>query len=100
MIALVEPGEEAEDLGGALGAHRGIGGGEALGVEGGIDCRPAAHIERGETHLEIFGHVDARILQQRNDIVGRRPDHRVLKIDEAYALQDPCRSASQCRLGE
>src|SRR5271156_5614634 len=36
MIAFVESGEEAEDLGGALGSHRGIGGGEALGVEGRI----------------------------------------------------------------
>src|SRR5882672_2907750 len=36
VIALVEPGEEAKDLCGALGAHRGIGGGEALGVEGWI----------------------------------------------------------------
>ena len=34
-VALVEPGEEAKDLGGALRAHRGIGGGETLGVKAG-----------------------------------------------------------------
>src|ERR1700691_4089457 len=45
FIALIESGEEAEDLGGALGSHRGIGGGESLGVKGGIGRRPAAHIE-------------------------------------------------------
>src|ERR1700733_1175617 len=33
MIAFVESGEQAKNLGGALGSHRGIGGGEALGVE-------------------------------------------------------------------
>src|SRR4029077_1492916 len=69
FVALIEPGEQAKNLRGALGAHRGIGGGEALGVEGRIDSRPAAHIEGGETHLEILGHVDARGLQKRNNIV-------------------------------
>src|SRR5271154_4033312 len=55
-VALVEPGEQAKDLGGALGAHRGIGGGEALGVKGGFSGRPAPHIEGGQTHLEILLH--------------------------------------------
>src|ERR1700722_5550443 len=44
MIAFVESGEQAKNLGGALRAHRGIGGGEALGVKGGIGGRPAAHV--------------------------------------------------------
>src|SRR5271155_6217750 len=44
MIAFVESGEQAKNLGGALSSHRGIGGGEALGVEGQIGARPAAHI--------------------------------------------------------
>src|ERR1700722_16543205 len=87
MIAFVEPSEQAKDLGGALGSHRRIGGGEALGLEGRIGNPPAAHVEGGETHLEILRHIDARILQQRNDIVGWGADHRVLKIDEAYSLQ-------------
>ena len=38
-VALVEAGEDAEDLGRALRAHHRIGGGEALGVEGGIGGR-------------------------------------------------------------
>ena len=112
FVTLIEPSEQAEDLGGALGAHRGIGGGEALGVKGGIGGRPAAHIKGGETHLEILGDVDACVLQQRNDVVGRRADHRILKIDEAYSLKAlPVREPMQirrmivaqrpaCRLGE
>src|ERR1700677_3303664 len=87
MITFVEAGEQAKNLGGALGSSRGIGGSEALGVEGWIGGRPAAHIEGRETHLEILRHVDARVLQERNDVVSRRPDHRVLKIDEADSLQ-------------
>src|ERR1700719_3857056 len=49
FVAFVEPGEKAKDLGGALNAHRGIGGGEALGLEGRIGGRPAAPIEGGAT---------------------------------------------------
>src|SRR5271156_2283156 len=40
-IPLVEPGEDAQDLGRPLRAHRRIGGGEALGAEGGVSgCPP------------------------------------------------------------
>ena len=63
-VPLVEPGEDAQDLGRSLRAHRRIGGGEARGVEGGVGRRPAPHIEGGQPHLEILRHVDARVLQQ------------------------------------
>ena len=63
FVALIEAGEQAKDFGRALGAHCGIAGGEALGVKGGVHRGPAAHIERGQPHLEIFGHVDAGVLQ-------------------------------------
>src|SRR6202453_4687989 len=88
VVALVESGEEAEDLGGALDAHRRIGGGEALSVEGGIGGRPAAHIEGSETHLEIFAAAAARVVQQQNELIARRPNPRTLKIDRADSL-DP-----------
>src|ERR1700722_17116474 len=98
FVALIEPGEKAEDLGGALRAHRGIGGGEALGVKSWIGGRPATHVEGRETHLEILRHIDAGVLQKRNDIVSRRPDHRVLKVDEAYSLEAlPVREPMQIR---
>src|SRR6185437_13537181 len=53
VIALVEPGEEAKDLRGALGAHCGIGDREFLGVKARVGCRSAPHVQGGETHLEI-----------------------------------------------
>src|SRR5271166_5447601 len=62
-VALVEPGEESKDFGRALRAHRRIGRGKAFGAEAGIGRRATPHIERGEPHLEIVGHVDARVLQ-------------------------------------
>src|SRR5271170_6334828 len=40
-VPLVEPGEDAENLGCPLRAHSRIGGGEARGVEGGVGRRPA-----------------------------------------------------------
>src|SRR6202044_1469686 len=87
MFAFVEPGEQAEDLGGALGSRRGIGGSEALGVEGWIGGRPSAHIEGRETHLEILRHVDARVLQERNDVIGGGPGHPGLKNKGAFSFE-------------
>src|ERR1700684_1289816 len=60
MIAFVEAGEQAKNLGGALGSRRGIGGSEALGVEGWIGGRPSAPIEGRETPLDILLHVSHR----------------------------------------
>ena len=42
-----------------------------------------ARIAAEQRHLELLRHVDARVLQQRSEIVGGGPDHRVLEIEQA-----------------
>src|SRR5690349_5807095 len=52
-VALVESGEETENLCRALRAQRRIGGGETLGIERRVGCGPAAHVEGRQTHLQV-----------------------------------------------
>ena len=63
-VALGEPREDADDLGVALGAERGIGEGEGVTIE----ARPA-RCDAGTVVVEQLGfklgcHIDARILQE------------------------------------
>ena len=86
-VALVEAGEDAEDLGGALRGHDRVGPREGRDVEGGIGGPPLARIEADQLQLELRRHGHARILQQRGDVVGRAAQHRVLEVDQADPLQ-------------
>ena len=40
-----------------------------------------------QAHFEIVGHGDARVLQQRGDIVGRMAQHAILEVDDADPRQ-------------
>ena len=51
----------------------------------GIGRAPRARIARQQRDLHHLRHVDARVLQQRGEVVGRGPHHRVLEIEQADA---------------
>ena len=62
--------------------------------------RPCARgVAADELQLELLRHVDARILQQRGDIVGGRAEHGVLEVEQPDP-RSPSRPASQSRFGE
>ena len=46
-----------------------------------------ARVMREQPQLKFVGHFDPRVLQQRSDVVGRRPQHGVLKVDQAEPPQ-------------
>ena len=63
-VALLEPREDAEDLGRALRRERRIDLREQLGIEAVIGRVPLSQIARQQLNFERFRHVDARVLQQ------------------------------------
>src|ERR1700723_2460158 len=83
-IAAVEPGEYAQNLGGALRRERRVDPREAGRVEA-LIVQPSAYVAAEQRNLERFRHVDARILQQRRQVVGGGPHHGVLKVEYADA---------------
>ena len=85
-VALGEPREDAEDLGVALRAERGVGKGECGTVESGSSRGDAVrNSARTVTASRSVGDVDAGVLQQRDEVVGRRAEHGILEIDDADA---------------
>src|SRR6266540_7539488 len=58
-VALVEAGENAEDLRGALGRERRIDHREGGEVEGGIGGPPRPYVTAEQLELELLRHVDA-----------------------------------------
>ena len=85
-VPLVEPGENSEDLGRALGAEDGVGLGEGGHVEGRVGFAPQLGVEAEQAQLEVGRHAHAGVLQQRGDVVGRVAQHRILEVDDADAL--------------
>src|SRR6202041_828997 len=83
-VAAVEAGEYAQDLGRALRGERRIDTREAGRVEA-LVIKPAAHVAAEQRDLERFWHIDPRVLQQRRQVVGGRPHHRILKVENADA---------------
>ncbi len=49
-----------------------------------VDAAPA-NVDAEQLHLPCFRHIDARVLQQRREIVGSRAGYGVLKIEDAQA---------------
>ena len=84
-VAAVEAGEDAEDFCRALRRQRRIKLGEAGGVEFRIVLEAGADVAAEQRHLQRFRHVDARILEDRGDVIGPGPDHGVLEIEHADA---------------
>ena len=75
-VALPQPGEDADDLGVPLRAEHMIGVDEIVALPG----RRAIAVEH--RRLELGSHIAPRILQQRDEIVGRMPGQRVLEIEQ------------------
>ena len=76
-IALEQAGEDADDLGVALRPQSGVIGGEVL------PCASQFDIAGQHSRLKVFADIAARVLQQRDDIVGRMADQRILEIDQS-----------------
>jgi hypothetical protein len=81
----VEAGEDAEDLGGPLGGQGRVVGAEALLVEAGVGGLAAEDVALDESLLERRRDGDARVLGERGDVIGRRPEDGVLEVEEADA---------------
>ena len=86
-VAVVQPGEDAEDLGRALGPHHRIGGGEGAHVESGVRLAARLDVAAEQSEFQVLGHIDPRILRQRDEVIGGRPHHRVLEVQQADLLQ-------------
>src|SRR5262249_8373677 len=80
-VAQVQPGEDAENLAGALGGERDVELDELAGVEIGLGAGAPTQVAAEQRQLDLRRDVDPRILQQRGEIVGRRSHHRVLEVE-------------------
>ena len=78
-VAHTKPGEHADHLGVPLGAEDGVGGVEARRVEAGKGGAVTFPHGLGQVRTD----VPARVLQQRHQVIGRRPGDRVLEIEQA-----------------
>src|SRR5262249_58757959 len=83
-VAPVESGEYAQNFGGALRRKRRVDPSEAGRIEA-LIVQPSANIAAEQRNLERLPHIDTRILQQRRQVVGGRPYHRILKVEEPDA---------------
>ncbi len=82
-VALGEACEDSGDLRVALGGHDGATAAEGIGIEA-VPIGPA-HGEVMHHHGvgEFLCHVAARVFEKRDEIVGARPGHGILKVDDA-----------------
>ena len=67
---------------------------------GGVGLAPACDVAGAERRLQFRRYGDARVLAERGDVIGRRPDEHVLEVDEADAGDAAARSGSQKRFGD
>src|SRR5712671_13455 len=67
-VAAVEPRENAEDFRRPLGGKRRVKPPERSGVEMRIVCPARLHIACKQRNLQLLGHIDARILEERGDV--------------------------------
>src|SRR5215468_6771640 len=86
-VADIQAVEYAEDLARALRRQRDIVPDEQSGIELGIIGAAAAEIAAEQGDLELLRHVDAGVLQERGQVVGRRTHQGVLEIEEPYPLE-------------
>src|SRR2546428_6070038 len=84
-VAAVEPREDAQDLGGALRSQRRVEFQKFGGAETGVRGLAGADIAAEQRHLQLLRDVDPGIPEQRYQVVGRRPEQRVLEIEQAHA---------------
>src|SRR4051794_3784799 len=81
----VEPRKNAEDLAGALGRKGHVEPDKLRRIEARVGADASAHVTAEQRDLGLFGHVYARVLQQRGEIVGGWPHHGVLEVENAEA---------------
>ena len=98
-VALQKPHPKTDETGIALRAERRIAARKVAASKPGSTSPPRRSNTRTARRSEIGRHVDARILQQRHQIVGPVLGQRVLEVDHAD-VRGPSRSGSQNRFGE
>src|SRR3954447_5697875 len=84
-VAPVEPRKCPEQPRVALRRHDGVKLGERRGIEGLVGRAPRLDVAREQRKLEVLGHIDPRVLEQRHQIVRDRAHHGVLEVDDAYS---------------
>ena len=84
-VALEETGEDADDLGVALGREQRHLGAMRLFVERPAGLGHGVQIMIGHRVAQVPRHVAARIFHERDDVVAARACHRILEIDHAHA---------------
>ncbi|SPU78413.1 Uncharacterised protein [Brucella suis] len=89
-VALIKPHKKAEQLGIALRAHGGIGFAESRFVKGMAKQAALIAIGGDDCLFQFRRNGHARIKRQRGHIIGRRADHRVLKINDANLVLALC----------
>jgi len=78
-IAVAQPGENTEDLAVALRAQNRAGDVERRRIDG----RKGGKIAVAQRNREIVIYIPARVLHQRDKIIGNRPCDRILEIKQA-----------------
>src|ERR1700683_514273 len=81
-VAPVEPREDAENLGGALGGKRGVQHGKFRSVKM-LVIESGARIAAEQPDFQRFRNVDTRVLQQRSNVIGGGTDQGILEVQEA-----------------
>src|SRR5205085_10878539 len=84
-VAPIEPRESPEQARVALCRHDGVKLGEHRSIEGLVGRAPRLDVAREQRKLELLGHIDTGVLEQRHHIVRDRAHHGVLEVDDAYS---------------
>src|SRR5260370_33599212 len=82
-VAAVEPRENPQDLGGALRSQRRVEFQTLGGAETGVGGLAGADVAAQQRRLQLPGDVDPGSREQRYQVVGGRPEQRVLEIEQA-----------------
>src|SRR5882672_7133443 len=86
-VAGVEPGENPQDLAGALGRERDVALDESWPVEFRLPGPAALDVAAKQRQLGLFRHVDAGILEDRGKVIAARAHQGVLEVEKPNAPQ-------------
>src|SRR5262249_11784820 len=86
-VASVEPGENPQDLAGALGREGDVALDERWSVEFGLLGMAALDVAAKQRQLGLHRYVDAGILEDRGEVVAGRADQGVLEVEKPNAPQ-------------
>src|SRR5215471_18682138 len=82
-VAAVEPRENAKDFRSPLSGKRRVEPCKRIDIEIRILHAAPSHIAIEQRNLQLFRYIDAGVLKQRGDVIGRGPHHGVLEIQQA-----------------